>query len=350
MSRISAPLLNQRHLLWRLLWTLLVLTACADPNPAAPPVGRSHPQDYLLAHAAAANTDLDACVVCHRGDFRGTGPENDCTVCHGPVPPFALHAIPYSEADLHGAAAKEDLLFCFACHGTDPNLYDGGIVSDPGFYNRPAGNCSATACHPDAGAHPTRWQGDNDVTGDYLSTHRDADRQAATCGICHDFTRGRTAPEPRAPSCFSADFTNTDGSSMPCHSDGPKLPDHVLPYASAQAHGAAAKADLAACQVCHGTVGTIDFDGGTAGLSCASNLCHPAAGAHPTRWQGTNDVSGDYLSTHRNAGSQSVSCRICHDYTAGRTPPHPDAPSCFAVAFTNADGSATGCHSGGPDD
>ena len=323
---------------------LIFLAACSSPNTEAPAPDDAHTSFYLLEHAAEADTDLGRCIVCHRDDFQGTGPETDCTICHDAAPSFTLHATPYMDAALHGAAAKSNLLDCFGCHGTSPNLFDGGIVAAPDLFNNPAGNCSAAACHPDAGAHPTRWQGDNDITGGYLASHRTAGRQSTACALCHDYTLGRTAPDQRAPSCFSAGFTNADGVSTGCHLDGGGSAAHDLPYTDPQDHGAAAKSSLVACQACHGTVGTIDFDGGTAPTSCSASECHPAAGAHPTRWQGNNDNTSSYRSTHRNSRNRSTSCSICHDYTFGRTAPNPDAPSCFTGSFTNADGVTTGCH------
>jgi predicted CxxxxCH...CXXCH cytochrome family protein len=59
-------------------------------------------------------------------------------------------------------------------------------------------------------------------------------------------------------------------------------------------------------------------------------------------------VTVDYLSGHRNAQNQNTACAICHDFTQGRSAPNSAAPSCFRADFTNADGSASGCHAAGP--
>jgi predicted CxxxxCH...CXXCH cytochrome family protein len=163
--------------------------------------------------------------------------------------------------------------------------------------------------------------------------------------MCHQVTVDGPQPNNDAPSCFSASFTNSDGSTTGCHASGPSSA-HDLPYDTPDLHGADAKADLAACQTCHGTPGTTNFDGGTSGTSCAD--CHTAAGAHPTRWQGSNDNSTDYVSSHRDAGKQSTTCTICHDVVEGNPAPNADAPSCYSSTFTNADGSTTGCHASGP--
>jgi hypothetical protein len=154
---------------------------------------------------------------------------------------------------------------------------------------------------------------------------------------------------PGAPSCYSLTFTNADGSKTGCHPSGPGKV-HEPNYAEAGLHGPDAKNNLAFCQECHGTPGTIDFDGGITSTSCSDPACHPDARAHPTNWEGGNDPTPDYRSSHRNAGNQINSCSICHDFTRGRPAPDPAAPSCFAANFTNADGSFNECHSGGPDD
>lgn len=58
--------------------------------------------------------------------------------------------------------------------------------------------------------------------GDYLSRHQiDGRIDPISCSICHDFTQGRPTPDPAAPSCFSANFTNADGSTNECHPGGP---------------------------------------------------------------------------------------------------------------------------------
>jgi hypothetical protein len=111
-------------------------------------------------------------------------------------------------------------------------------------------------------------------------------------------------------------------------------------------HGPAARNNLAYCQECHGIPTTIAFDGGFASPGCSEDpACHPDARAHPTNWQGQNDPTPDYRSSHRNAGNQVNACPICHDYTQGRPAPDPAAPSCFADSFGGNE-----CHAGGPGD
>jgi predicted CxxxxCH...CXXCH cytochrome family protein len=116
---------------------------------------------------------------------------------------------------------------------------------------------------------------------------------------------------------------------------------------SAAFHGLQAKQNLASCQTCHGTPGTILFDGGAASTRCST--CHTAAKAHPTTWYRAPVATfPGYVPSHRNSSNQSTACSICHDYTQGRTAPDSSAPSCFSASYTNAEHASVGCHSGGP--
>jgi predicted CxxxxCH...CXXCH cytochrome family protein len=337
----------------------------ADCHPTA----RAHPTSWqgangILTQSSAYDsshrtikleTVTESCILCHKTDGPGSGAlpgapscfsanftntDGITSGCHASGPGYAApHDIPFIEAASHGPEAKADLAFCQQCHGTPGTIqFDGGIAPTA---------CSSIDCHAAPRAHPTGWQGSNDSSADYLSSHRTAGSLDNTCAICHNVEADAPGPHPQAPSCFTAGFTNADGSTSGCHSSGPGAP-HAIPFTDAALHGPEAKNDLAYCQQCHGTQGTIEFNGGTAATSCSSTQCHPAADAHPTSWQGTNDNTSDYLSTHRNALAQNTTCAICHDFTEDRQAPNPAAPSCFTAGFTNSDGSTTGCHSSGP--
>ncbi|MCP4622141.1 MAG: CxxxxCH/CxxCH domain-containing protein [bacterium] len=331
----------------------IYLSGCSTSSSDAPRTDQAHPPRYLLSHSAKAEADLYSCQSCHGLDLTGNGnPVPGCLSCHDSGPPFSIHPLPYTDAADHGPAARADQLLCRGCHGKPLNNFAGGVVADPKLFNNPAGSCSAAACHPTARAHPTNWQGTNDDRDpSYDATHRTISLETVntSCVLCHKTNGSGFGPLPDAPSCFSANFTNSDGITTGCHADGPGFTaPHDLPYTDADDHGAEAKADLVACQQCHGIPGTIQFNGNTAATSCSTAQCHRAADAHPTNWQGTNDATIDYLSSHRNALKQDTTCTICHDFTQGRTAPNPAAPSCFTTGFTNADGSTTGCHSSGP--
>ena len=332
---------------------ILYVSGCSTSSSDAPRDDQAHPPRYLLSHAVEADADLYSCQTCHGFDLSGNGnPVPGCFSCHDSGPPFSIHTLPYTDPADHGPAARDNQLLCRGCHGKALNNFAGGVVSDPDLFNNPAGSCSAAACHPTARAHPTNWQGTND-DGDpsYDATHRTITLETVntSCVLCHKTDGPGFGPLPDAPSCFSANFTNSDGITTGCHSGGPGYTaPHDLPFTAADSHGADAKSDLVACQQCHGIPGTIQFDGAIASTACSSVQCHPDARAHPANWQGDNDSTVDYLSSHRTAGSTDVACAVCHNVQTDAPGTHPDAPSCFSAGFTNADGSVTGCHAGGP--
>lgn len=325
---------------------LFLILACSSANSDAPAPDQAHEPSFILRHSGEADADLARCKTCHGANLVGGRHVSSCFVCHENSLPITLHAVPYVDPGDHGVAARNDLARCFGCHGSLPNRFDGGVLADPDLFNIASANCSAAACHPDAGAHPTRWQGGNDNTGSYSASHRLTTEATigASCAMCHQVTNGGARPLSRAPSCFAAGFTNGDNSATSCHPGG-YTPDHGLPYDDPNDHGASAKTDLSACQVCHGTPNTIAFDGGSAATACSSVACHPGAGAHPTNW--ANNDSVGYISTHTDAGRTTSTCIICHDVTQGRTAPNSAAPSCFATTFTNGNGTNTACHPGG---
>jgi len=314
---------------------------CSSKNSEAPPANQVHVAKYLLQHASEALVEIERCQVCHGRELRGGNQVTDCFSCHADGLPIMLHPVPYSDPEDHGAAGRDEGARCFGCHGTPPNVFDGGVLSDPDFFDIPTADCSTPACHPNAGAHPTRWQGDNDNTPAYLSSHRTISLATiqAGCAMCHQISNSGASPLPGAPSCYAAEFTNADNVTSVCHPGGFQ-PAHKLPFTAPQDHGPPAKADLSVCQQCHGTPGTIFFDGGSAATACSSAACHPYAGAHPTTWR----------SGHRSAGARNRSCTICHDVIQGRTAPNADTPSCFAGSFTNSDGISSSCHGDGPGD
>ncbi len=334
-----------------LITTMILLTgACSSPSSDAPELGRVHTPAWLADHGVEAETDLVVCTTCHSPDLKGSGNATSCFSCHDEGPPFRMHPLPFASPTAHGAVAITDLLSCRNCHGSEPNLFNGGVAADPESYNKPAGTCSASQCHPAAGAHPTNWQGTNeDSDPDYDASHRKATFVDATtrCILCHKIDGPGVGAVPAAPSCFSSQFTNQDGSTTGCHINGPGSTPHPFPFTSPTSHGVEAKDNMAECQTCHGVPNTIAFSDGIVPTSCATGPCHPAAEAHPTNWQGGFDPTTAYLSTHRTAKNQDKNCIICHDFIQGREAPNATAPSCFSAGFTNADGSTSVCHEGG---
>jgi predicted CxxxxCH...CXXCH cytochrome family protein len=331
------------------LFLLSALSACSSPNNQAPTTGQVHGRQYLLSHGSKAKQDDDSCKSCHGSDLDGTTNVTGCLSCHPDGEPITVHTLPYSDPSHHGAAARDNLRQCFNCHGTAPNRFDGGLLSDPAMFNAANANCSAAGCHSNAGAHPAHWQGDNDNSLYYHSTHRAVSRNAIDtgCAMCHQVAENGPRPNNDAPSCFSSGFTNSDGSTTGCHTDGPGAA-HDLPFDSPELHGAEAKADLSACQACHGTPGTTSFAGGSSGASCAD--CHSTAGAHPTRWQSSDGDSPDYRSSHSVVSQNAIDtgCAVCHQVEADGPQPNNAAPSCFSASITYGDNSTTGCHAAGP--
>jgi predicted CxxxxCH...CXXCH cytochrome family protein len=333
----------------RLLMIIIViqigLVACSTSNTEAPGPREPHPAQYILDHGEAANDNLSGCQVCHGIDFKGiSGTSPSCLECHPAGPPFTMHTIPYTDPVDHGPAAKANLYYCQECHGEPGTIrFDGGIDST---------GCSAAGCHPDAGAHPVRWQGSTDDTLDYLSSHRNSGRQSITCSICHDFTEGRPAPNPVAPSCYSAEFTNADNILSGCHADGPATA-HAIPFTDPELHGPEAKADLTYCQKCHAT----PFDGGPGsnprfnlyigGLADGCEDCHSKRTAHPLPWMGAIGNS------HKAAGNFQAACALCHGANLLGTAEGGVGKACSDCHLAGdplVDQNCVSCHNDPPDD
>jgi uncharacterized protein YceK len=218
-----------------LIVLVIYLSGCSSSNSDAPRTDQTHPPRYLLSHSTKAEADLFSCQSCHGLDLAGSGnPVPGCISCHDSGPPFSIHPLPYTDPADHGPAARADQLLCRGCHGNPLNDFAGGVVADPKLFNNPAGSCSAAACHPTARAHPTNWQGTNDDRDpSYDATHRTItlDTVNTSCVLCHKTNGPGFGSLPDAPSCFSANFTNSDGITTGCHAGGPGFnAPHDLPY------------------------------------------------------------------------------------------------------------------------
>ncbi|MBI5905096.1 MAG: CxxxxCH/CxxCH domain-containing protein [Deltaproteobacteria bacterium] len=326
------------------------------PHPNRP--WRTTGTDNTHTDVNAANAPI--CYGCHADSAAGnpnnphrppspaaSGTAPGCfngTMCHNAAAaPHATGAAWLAAGTgFHGTGAKADLTFCQGCHGTPGTInFNGGSAPT---------SCSTGSCHPAAKAHPTDWQGLRTINGVTVS-HRTSGNRDVACAICHRTTGTGAGPDPSAPSCFSANFTNALGQARACHSGGPGAAPHALgatwndPAAGGSAfHGTTAKADLLFCRTCHGTAPR-SFAGGTATTACTT--CHTTAEAHPTDWQGIRAISTASIS-HRTSGNRTAACGICHNVTAAGAGPHPTAPSCFSANHTNGIGQARACHAGGP--
>ncbi|MGE5753194.1 MAG: CxxxxCH/CxxCH domain c-type cytochrome [Deltaproteobacteria bacterium] len=306
--------------------------ACSDchgvpaPHPAAP---------WRAAAPAPTHTNTDpanapVCAACH---FPGS-PNNpaghpptpapagtppgcfNSTLCHGAESaPHLLGATwrDPTSASFHGLTAKQDLAFCQSCHGTPGTTrFDGGTATT---------RCSD--CHAAARAHPTTWYQAPVVTfPGYVPSHRNSSSQGTTCTICHDFTQGRTAPDPNAPSCFSASFANTEHASVTCHSGGPSGANHAVPFLSPTHTQATPAAFASDCSNCHADSATPPADSPpgcqvchTAGspltlAACSSCHASPPAGGAGAAYPNVAGAHATHLAL--NGAGTPVTCATCH--------------------------------------
>jgi len=325
-----------RPCLFLLLLGVIFAAGCSTSNGTSglnliTPQG-SHPAGWLSTHPASAISESAQCTPCHGSDLTGGIAKASCftSSCHhGTIPNWA-------DPDQHGASAKgatdsSGFASCQICHGG--NFSGGGS------------GVSCFTCHGASAPHPVSpWRTSGGLNHDNTDTGN-----ASVCVACHypgspNNPTGHPAT-PAAAGTAPGCFNNTL-----CH--GSDVAPHALGATWAQAtssafHGLVAKQNLAYCQSCHGTTGTILFEGGAASTKCST--CHTVAKAHPTTWYPAAVATfPGYVASHRNSSNQSTSCSICHDYTQGRTAPNSAAPSCFSSSYSNVEHGSVGCHSGGP--
>ena len=329
-------------------------TSCHGVNAPHPPKPWSIPGATSFTHTNTDPANAPICVVCHYPGSQnnpagnpltpapaGTAPGCfNSTLCHGVS--GATHIAGWALPDAHGASAKsapdravgKGFATCQLCHAS-------------GF----SGGTSGTTCLNTVGCHgvtvaaphsPAPWRGS-------ARTHTTTDTgNASVCVSCHfpgssnNPARHPSTPAPAgtAPGCFNSTL---------CH--GTSGSPHILGATwlnatSAAFHGLAAKPDITYCQGCHGTPGTIFFDGGAAATKCSA--CHQAAKAHSTTWYQAPGPFPNYVASHRDAGNRSIACAMCHNVTGPGNGPMAGAPSCFSASFTNANGVAAFCHTNGP--
>jgi hypothetical protein len=277
-----------------LLAPALLLNGCSSSNSEAPADTGVHPSAWFGAHspAALASPDHSACLACHGPDLRGSGNVPSCFSCHSfnTVPPFTIHPQDFVR---HAPVAltSPDHNACLPCHGLD--LRGSADVT------------SCFSCHsfnttPPFTIHPQSWQ-------DPYTSHRAFATLNGTvsCASCHgQDLRGQQA----TPSCFSSSFNG-----RACHAAGPGQVPHPLDgsYLSGANHGPEAKADLIACQLCHGQPGGSGSNprfnigiSSAGGNGCES--CHGVNYAHPQNW------GGPALPVHFEAGNIQNACSFCH--------------------------------------
>ena len=305
-------------------------TWVSPPGWVTVPSGGQHATSSTQSYIANGGTI--PCSDCHGGDLSGGTANVSCfgnpAGCHHGQVAGWVAASPAAQG--HGDAAKRasgspGFASCQICHGAG---FSGG-----------GSQVSCSGCHEVAAPHPASpWRGS-------VYSHDDTDPQnAPVCAQCH-FAGSAANPAGypatpaaagTAPGCFNSTL---------CH--GPAHSPHALGTGwrdpNAQFHGLTAKQDLSYCQGCHGTPGTILFNGGASAVSCQTSDCHVRAKAHPAVWRQAPRPFPTYSSSHRDSGSQGTACAICHKTDAAGTGPDPAAPSCFSDSFGGAS-----CHPGGP--
>jgi hypothetical protein len=238
------------------------------PHPKAPWRGTA------VTHTTTDPGNAPVCAQCHRNKNPGTPGCFNNTLCHAQPG----HAAGWADPAQHGAAAKgapgdmSGFASCEICHGGN---FGGGVGP------------TCFSCHGVSAPHaPAPWRGG-------AFTHTTTNQaNAPVCAQCH---RSST---PGSPSCFNNTL---------CH--GPQA-GHPAGWANPSQHGAAAIADLASCEACHGG----DFAGGSSGQSCFP--CHGWNAAHgKTNWIGGGS---DHLINQNNAAA----CHVCHQL-------NPGTPNCF---------------------
>ena len=306
----------------------------AAPGTSVPgwfvlPSGGTHASTATLNYVS--NGGETGCTECHGADLTGGISKVSCfgnaAGCHhGPIQNWFGPAV-------HGVVAKRapgnsGFASCQICHGSG---FSGG-----------GSGISCFGCHGVSAPHPARpWRSSSGGV-----SHTNADPlNAPVCAQCHRAGSANNpaghpatpAPAGTAPGCFNNTLCHGVGSAP--HALGATW----LNPTTSQFHGLTAKQDLNFCQSCHGTPGTIQFNGGAASTSCQASTCHPQAKAHPTTWRQAPQPFPTYAASHRNAGSPGVSCAICHKVDGPGTGTDSNAPSCFSSTFKGAT-----CHSGGP--
>ena len=315
--------------------------SCFECHESGPPFTTHSPAwtDVASDHGQAVD-DTETCTGCHGDDYSGGVAEQSCFACHMEGPPFAIHPGSWTNliADHQQEADNTDA--CKGCHGED---FTGGVAG-----------VSCLTCHltaPPFTIHPIDW---TDPAADHRPFALSYSWTSCATDVCHgaDLRGGEVQGVFTGRSCFTA---------LGCHLDGPPAPqtaqyEHTVFYTDPANHGDDAKAGQVYCRNCHGRPENT-FDGGfvsDAGIlgnsngNCSSGGCHPAATAHPTNWQGTNNIGYSHWGV--STTTRTNSCALCHNIGSADPSPMPEAPSCYSAGFANADnpGVALSCHASGP--
>lgn len=240
------------------LQTCLNTTGCHGAGVNAPHAESWLPGDAYV-HTTTDQGNAPVCALCHLNNRTppayatvpaGTSP--DCfnnTLCHADV--RAPHAVPYTDAALHGPSAKSDLTYCQACHSDQPA---GGAGSNPRFNvakGSLATGCEGASCHATNMAHPTPWRGF--VAND--TGHMTAGNMANACVLCHGANLdGVGGVGPACTSCHKLGSPLTMTNCTSCHGNPPN--GSVYPNAVGKHSQHIALGSYIACAACHTGAGT----------------------------------------------------------------------------------------------
>lgn len=341
----------------------VALWGCGTANDAAPNVSPSgqHPPlaTWYVDHRAAFAKAPQQCTACHGGDLKGGIAQVNCFTgiegipgfpCHsnGHPPRTVPHALPFTDPALHGPAAKADLTYCQACHGTAA-----GPGGNPRF-NVAIGTLKSGCedCHQAMTAHPPVDPAKVPGFPASWSGHAGAGNMGNACILCHGVTLRGPAEGGVGPACSSchtglaAGSIPTPGSCTSCHGKPPATGSHAVHNALTGVGGV--------CNSCHngGGTGTPNHGKGsvtvaflasynarsgtaaiTAAKGCANVSCH--GGVTTPAWGGSIDVATQCASCHvAGTASQTpqynsywsgqhtthltqvgLACSDCHDMT-----------------------------------
>ena len=217
---------------------------------------------------------LAACGVARELPLDAGAPATACTTCHGDRSSSGdalARAAPATGA--HRAHLAKDVA-CGSCHvvpespdhmdGTVQVTFAGVALLHGATPSYAAGTCSNVYCHG-----TTLGAGGNVPAPSWSAG-------PLACDACHAAPPPSHAATSTACAGCHAGTVKPDGTidaATRLHVNGEVEPGagHAQGFGDPARHGPAAKQDLASCQGCHG----VAFDGGTAGVSCAT--CHGGA-------------------------------------------------------------------------